>query len=123
VFTAVIFGLFHASVGGVIAVERVLSSMVLGVVLGWICITTRSVIPGMLTHGLVNAFVVGLAYWGDELKRLHWDLENRKHIPVEWLAGAALVAAVGAGLVFLARRAAVSLLQPASPLAAETPPP
>jgi membrane protease YdiL (CAAX protease family) len=122
VFTALVFGLFHASVGGLIATERVLSSMALGIVLGWVCWTTRSVLPGMLLHGVNNSLVVGLAYWGDGLKSLGIDVEGQRHLPAAWLVGAMAAAAVGAGIVFLGRRPAVSPPLPASPLAAEIPP-
>ena len=105
-FTAVVFGLFHASVGGLIATERVLSSMALGIALGWVCWTTRSVIPGMLLHAVSNGVVVSLAYWGDGLKSLGIDVEGQKHLPGEWLAGAAVLAAVGLVLVYLGRRVA-----------------
>ena len=85
-FTALAFGLFHASVGGLIAIERVLSSTVLGLVLGWVCWTTRSVLPGMLLHALNNAFVVSLAYWGDGFKSLGWDAAGQRHLPAAWLS-------------------------------------
>ena len=38
-FSGLIFGLFHASLGGVVALERVLSSTFLGLILGWVCWT------------------------------------------------------------------------------------
>jgi ABC-2 type transport system permease protein/sodium transport system permease protein len=123
IFTAMVFGLFHASVGGLIATERVLSSMALGLALGWVCWTTRSVIPGMLLHATNNSLVVALAYWGDGLKSLGIDVEGQKHLPLEWLAGALVLSAVGAILVYLARHMAASPPLPASPLAVETPPP
>ncbi len=123
-FTALAFGLFHSSVGGLIALERVLSSTMLGIVLGWVCWTTRSVLPGMLLHFLNNAFVVSLVYWGDGFKSLGWDVEGQQHLPAMWLAAAAGAALVGAALVHLSRRlAANSPLLPQSPLAVEIPPP
>ncbi|MEX2173217.1 MAG: ABC transporter permease subunit/CPBP intramembrane protease [Pirellulaceae bacterium] len=122
-FAALAFGLFHASVGGIIAVERVLSSMSLGLVLGWVCWTTRSAIPGMILHALNNAFVVSLAYWGDGFKGLGWDVEGQRHLPATWLALAGAVALVGLALVYLGRRRRLNPPLPAAPLAAETPPP
>jgi membrane protease YdiL (CAAX protease family) len=123
VFTALLFGLFHASVGGLIATERVLSSMALGIGLGWVCWTTRSVIPGMFLHAINNGLVVSLAYWGDGLKSLGIDVDGQRHLPIEWLAGALLTACVGAALVYLGRRIAVNPRLPPSPLAVEIPPP
>jgi len=122
-FTAMVFGLFHASVGGLILTERVLSSMAIGVALGWVCWTTRSVIPGMLLHAAVNGLVVGLGYWGDGLKSLGLDADGQEHLHAQWLAGAAVLGAIGAGLVYLGRRTAATAPLPASPLAIETPPP
>ena len=121
-FTGLAFGLFHANVGGIVAVERVFSSTMLGLVLGWVCWTTRSVLPGMILHALNNAFVVALAYWGDGFKSLGWDAAGQKHLPVMWLAAAAGAALVGSLLVYLGRRPAIIPPLPASPLAAETPP-
>jgi len=122
-FTAMVFGLFHASVGGLILTERVLSSMAIGVALGWVCWTTRSVIPGMLLHTAVNGLVAGLGYWGDGLKSLGLDADGQEHLHAQWLAGAAVLGAIGAGLVYLGRRTAATAPLPASPLAVETPPP
>jgi sodium transport system permease protein len=102
-FTGLIFGLFHASVGGLIAVERVLSSTLLGLVFGWLAWTTRSIIPGMLAHALVNAFVVALAYGGDTLKAWGLDSANLQHLPPAWLAGSSAIAAVGIALAWLGR--------------------
>jgi ABC-2 type transport system permease protein/sodium transport system permease protein len=121
-FTALVFGLFHASVGGIVAVERVLSSTMLGLLLGWVCWTTRSVLPGMILHAQSNAFVVALAYWGDGFKSLGWEADGQTHLPAMWLATAGGTALVGALLVYLGRRPAIIPPLPASPLAAETPP-
>jgi ABC-2 type transport system permease protein/sodium transport system permease protein len=122
VFTGLVFGLFHASVGGIVAVERVLSSTMLGLLLGWVCWATRSVLPGMILHALNNAFVVALAYWGDGFKSLGWDADGQTHLPAMWLAAAASTALLGVLLVYLGRRPAIIPPLPASPLAAETPP-
>jgi ABC-2 type transport system permease protein/sodium transport system permease protein len=122
-FTALAFGLFHASVGGLVALERVLSSTFLGLVLGWVCWTSRSVLPGMIVHALNNALVVSLAYGGDGFKQLGWDVADQRHLPAAWLTAAAAAALVGAALVYLGRQPATIPPLPASPLAAGTPPP
>jgi membrane protease YdiL (CAAX protease family) len=102
--TAVVFGLFHASLGGVIMVERVLSSAALGLVLGWLCWTSKSVVPGMILHALNNGLMLSLAYWGEGLKTLGLDVEDQQHLPLAWLATAAGLTAVGLALVYFGRR-------------------
>lgn len=104
VLTAVVFGLFHASLGGVVMVDRVLPSTMLGIVLGWVCWQTRSVLPGMLLHMLNNGLIVSLAYWEPEVKRLGLDALGRSHVPATWLAGAAVLTAGGLALVYLGRK-------------------
>jgi sodium transport system permease protein len=122
-FSALVFGLFHASVGGLIATERVFSSMALGVALGWVAWITRSVIPGMIVHAINNGFVVSLAYWGDGLKSLGIDALGQRDLPIEWIAAALVAACIGASLVYLGRSVAASPPLAASPLAVETRPP
>lgn len=101
--TAVIFGLFHASVGGIIAIERVLASTLLGVVLGSTCWSTRSIWPGVVLHALNNSLMLLVARYGREIKASGWDLEEHRYLPPALLAVAALVAAAGLWLVWLGR--------------------
>jgi ABC-2 type transport system permease protein/sodium transport system permease protein len=101
--SAAIFGLFHASVGGLIAIERVLSSTLLGVVLGWVCWTSRSVWPGILLHALNNSLMLLVARFGDELKARGWDLAQQRYLPLAVLAIALAGMLAGAALVWLGR--------------------
>ena len=101
--SALLFGLFHTSVGGLIAVERVLSSMMLGLVIGWICWLSRSVLPGMFLHAINNGLLISLAYWGDGLKSLGLDVEGQRHLPALWLVGSAAATVLGLLLVYLGR--------------------
>src|SRR5207244_12748713 len=66
--TSVAFGLFHAAVGGVISIEHILGSTLLGLALGWVCWTSHSVIPGMLLHALSNGIMLGIVYYRVALK-------------------------------------------------------
>jgi ABC-2 type transport system permease protein/sodium transport system permease protein len=102
-FVSVIFGLFHAAVGGVISIERVLSSTFLGAVLGWVAWQTRTVFPGMIAHALHNGLMVSLAYWADGIKSLGLDVVNQRHLPAAWTAGALALSLVGLALVHLGR--------------------
>jgi ABC-2 type transport system permease protein/sodium transport system permease protein len=121
--TAILFGLFHASLGGVIMVERVLSSTALGVVLGYLCWTSRSVLPGMILHALNNGLMLSLAYWGDGLKSLGLDVQDQQHLPPAWIATAAVATAVGLLFAWLGRRADASLSPAAQPIQPLTAPP
>jgi ABC-2 type transport system permease protein/sodium transport system permease protein len=106
--TALAFGLFHASLGGVIMVERVLSSAALGLVLGWLCWSSQSVFPGMILHAINNGLMLSLAYWGDGLKSLGLDIRDQQHLPPSWLAAAVVLTAIGLALSYIGRRPVVS---------------
>jgi ABC-2 type transport system permease protein/sodium transport system permease protein len=103
--TAGLFGLFHASLGGLVALERIPPSTLLGVALGWLCWQTGSVLPGMLLHGLHNAWMLvllrgpwRLAGQGAELSQVQ---------PLAWplVAAAALAAGAALALLMLGKRA------------------
>jgi sodium transport system permease protein len=102
--TALVFGLFHASFGGVIAVERVLSSTLLGVALGWTCWVTRSVYPGMVLHVLNNSLMLSLTYVAPHLQRWGWDMEGQKYLPRNFILATTLVAVFAVILLMLATR-------------------
>jgi len=89
-----IFGLFHASMGGLILVERILSSTLMGIALGWICWRTASVYPGMVLHLLHNSLMVSLAYFCEELQAWGWDIEGQQYLPLPLVAATSASAAV-----------------------------
>ena len=104
--SAAVFGVFHISVGGLVILERVLSSAMLGLLLGWVCYRTGSVWPGIILHVVHNGFVMGLARYKDEIqqlslvKQLGWNPEGATHLPGGLIVIAALIA--GAGITCLA---------------------
>jgi sodium transport system permease protein len=103
VLSATIFGLFHASAGGLVAVERILSSTLLGVALGALCWATRSVFPGMVVHVLHNSLMLSLIYWGSRLKG--WAIEDGHFLPLPLVASTSVVALLaGLGIVWQSRR-------------------
>jgi ABC-2 type transport system permease protein/sodium transport system permease protein len=102
VLTAVLFGLFHVF-SSVLAVERMLPSTLLGLVLGWVRWRTGSVLPGMLLHACHNGFLMTVAYYRDEIMARGWGLQEQSHLPALWLAAAGIATAVGLALVALAR--------------------
>jgi ABC-2 type transport system permease protein/sodium transport system permease protein len=103
--TAAIFGLFHASVFGLIAIERVLSSSLLGAALGWVCWTTRSVLPGIVLHAINNGLMLSVVLWSSELQRWGWDQQNGRYLPLPLVIVTSLVAAAA---ILLLKRAGQS---------------
>ena len=102
--TAVLFGLFHVFVSGSLGGVRLLPSTCLGVVLGWVCWRTRSVLPGMLLHSVHNGFLVLVARYQDELLKAGIGVTEEQHLPLLWLAMAAVGIAAGLLLVWLGGR-------------------
>jgi ABC-2 type transport system permease protein/sodium transport system permease protein len=56
--SAMLFGLFHLVVTDAFALDRLLPSTLLGLVLGWVCWQSGSVLPGMLLHACHNSVLV-----------------------------------------------------------------
>jgi ABC-2 type transport system permease protein/sodium transport system permease protein len=100
--TAGLFGLFHASLGGLVALERIPPSTLLGLALGWLCWKTGSVLPSMLLHGLHNAWMVGLLSGSWRLLGQGPELSQAQLLAWPLVAGSALLAA--AALTLLAPR-------------------
>jgi ABC-2 type transport system permease protein/sodium transport system permease protein len=106
--SAALFGIFHLSVGGLAVLERVISSAMLGVVLGWVCWRSGSVWPGIALHLTHNGLLMAMARWRDEVRKLGFDSESEAHLPATILLVAAVLAATGLALVFLGKRRKVS---------------
>jgi sodium transport system permease protein len=85
--SAVLFGLFHF-----VPFDRLIPSTLLGLILGWVCWRTGSVLPAMLLHACYNALFMLLA-----INRAGG--EGDAHLPAEWLAAGLAGVAVGAFLI------------------------
>jgi ABC-2 type transport system permease protein/sodium transport system permease protein len=107
--TGLIFGLFHATIGGLIAVERIVSSTLLGLALGWICWQTRSVIPGIVLHVLHNGFMLSLVYFAPRLQAWGWDNEQQRYLPPALPVIATALAGAILTLLAWARRPGASI--------------
>jgi ABC-2 type transport system permease protein/sodium transport system permease protein len=112
VLSAVLFGLFHVVVRDSLAVERLVPSTLLGLVLGWVRLRSGSVLPGVLLHGCHNALLLLLVFYQDGLAEA--DFLNlggwlsaeagTGHLPLVVLLAGAVIAAAGAALVWLSRQ-------------------
>jgi ABC-2 type transport system permease protein/sodium transport system permease protein len=100
--SALLFGLFHLVADG-FAVDRWLISTLLGLVLGWLCLRSGSVLPGMLLHACHNGVLAALPYYQRDLGLTEAEVAAGL-LPVPWLLAAAAGVAVGLGLLVLARR-------------------
>ncbi|MGE0759134.1 MAG: ABC transporter permease subunit/CPBP intramembrane protease [Pirellulaceae bacterium] len=102
--SAALFGVFHLVATDALAVERLLPSTLLGVVLGWVCYRTGSVLPGMLLHAVHNGFLVLLFFYRKRLEAAGWGIEETSHLPWTWLAAAGGGAAIGWAVLYLGTR-------------------
>ena len=58
----------------------------------------------MVLHALNNGLMLSLAYWGDSLKTLGFDLQDQQHLPLAWLLGAVVLTGIGLVLTYWGRR-------------------
>jgi sodium transport system permease protein len=94
--SAVLFGLFHLLVLDSLAIERFLPTMLLGLLLAWMAYTTGSIWPGVAMHVTHNTLLTLMGYYEPALQERGWAPAADDHLPLNLLAGAAALAAVGA---------------------------
>jgi ABC-2 type transport system permease protein/sodium transport system permease protein len=97
-----LFAAFHVIVDVSLTLERFPATFLLGLALGWIRITSRSVLPGMAMHVVSNGLLLSLSNLQPMLQKLGLDLavKNETHLPAGFLAGASVVALLGVFLVW-----------------------
>ena len=105
VISAALFGVFHVLTTSVLGTERLLPSTFLGLVLGWVCWRSRSVLPGILLHACHNGLLLMVLYYQEELVARGWGIAERSHMPASWLAVSSVVAVIGLALVWFSARA------------------
>ena len=100
--SAVIFGLFHVINGSVLTLERFLPTTLLGFFLGWVCIKTGSLYPGILLHAGHNALMFSLPYLENVFRRFGLDkIENG--LPPSWIATAVVIVCIASTLLAIGR--------------------
>ncbi|MGQ0634492.1 MAG: ABC transporter permease subunit/CPBP intramembrane protease [Planctomycetaceae bacterium] len=102
--SAAAFGLFHAVIPNPLASERLLSSTLIGLVLGWVRWRSGSVLPGMVLHLCHNALLVLLGHYQPELASRGIGVTDGDHLPPLWTILGGLTAAAGLGLVWWSGR-------------------
>jgi ABC-2 type transport system permease protein/sodium transport system permease protein len=104
VLSALAFGLFHGISPNPLAAERVLSSTLVGLLLGWVRWRSGTVLPGMLLHAVNNALLILLVYYEPQLSAAGFGVSREQHLPAAWIAAGALGVCAGMALMFLATR-------------------
>ena len=94
VFSAVVFGLFHVLSNSVIALDRLLPTTLVGLVLGYLAWKSDSILPGVILHSLHNAAVVFLGYYQPQLQKLSWFPGESESLPWTWLLAAGFLVSI-----------------------------
>ncbi len=102
--TGVMFGVFHLITASGIGVGRVLPTTIMGIILGWVCFRTGSVLPGMILHGIHNAMTLSVSYLRDDLIEWGWITADQQNVPVAILGGGMVLTVFGASLLLLRSR-------------------
>jgi sodium transport system permease protein len=106
--SAAIFGLFHAIVPNPLASERLLSSTLTGLVLGWVRWRTGSVLPGTVLHLCHNGLLMLLTYYEPQLAARGIGVTDSTHLPGPWLAGGAVALVAGVLVILIVSRPRVT---------------
>ena len=83
---------------------RFFPSTFMGVVLGWVCLRSGSVLPGMLLHVCHNGLLISIAYYQADLERLQIGIEETQHLPALWILAAVTVGALAVAMIAWATR-------------------
>lgn len=102
--SATCFGLLHIVTSGVLTPERFLPSTFLGIVLGWVCVRSGSVFPGMVLHACHNGVLLTISHYQEWLEARGIGVEEQTHLPAGWLIAAAIVVGIGMSLLIFAVR-------------------
>jgi ABC-2 type transport system permease protein/sodium transport system permease protein len=100
VVSALTFGLFHAIVPNPLASERLVSSALTGLVLGWVRWRTGSILPGTVLHVCHNGLLMLLTYYEPQLAARGIGVTDSTHLPGPWLAGGAVALVGGVVMIF-----------------------
>ncbi len=92
--SALAFGAFHTLSGSAVALDRLIPTISVGILLGWLAVQCKSTLPGMVLHAIHNGSVAFLAYYQPALSRLPWFPQEDQPVPIYWTAIATGVVSV-----------------------------
>jgi membrane protease YdiL (CAAX protease family) len=93
--TGLLFGLSHVVLGGALGLERLVPSLLLGLVLSAVCWQSGSLWPSLTQHVLHNAVLLGVGLYAPG---------STREIPWYWLAGGSVGTLFGALLLWQGRK-------------------
>lgn len=83
--SAAFFGLFHVLSSSTIALDRFLPTAMIGIILGYLCYKSGSILPGVMLHAIHNAIVAFLAYYQPKLSQFAWFIGENDSVPLSWV--------------------------------------
>jgi ABC-2 type transport system permease protein/sodium transport system permease protein len=99
--SAFLFALYHLVVTDIFALERLLPSFVMGLVLGWVCLQSGSVVPGMLLHTLHDGILAYLAF-DPTVSPAGRNLVRPEYLGIGWLVAGGVGCALGVAFLIWA---------------------
>ena len=93
--SSILFGLFHVLVREKLLVERLLPSTLMGLLLGWVCVRTGSLFPGILLHFIHNGLLVSISAFEQQIQAWGIGISEQQHLPAGLLLGALLPVGIG----------------------------
>lgn len=104
------FGVFHFIVESSVAPLRFVVTSTMGFVLAWVCLKSRSLLPGILLHSINNALLTSLALLREQLAT-RVDLQSPSSLKIVGVLAVALFLVV-AGYLLLTRTTRQSRVKP-----------
>jgi len=104
IIAAVLFALFHLVTPGLMTTERLLPSLVMGLVLGWVAYRSGSVFPSVIIHAVHNGLFLAMSptYQSSGTPTAESILELK--LPTQWVIGAMVGIAFGLLITVVAPR-------------------
>ncbi len=102
--SAIAFGAFHTLSGSVVAFDRLLPTVVMGGVLGWIAWRTGSIWPGLLLHMLHNGTISLLARTVSTGSAPRWLPNPNEPFPAAWTLASMAIAVLLLAIITLSTR-------------------
>ena len=96
--SALVFGGFHTINNSVVAIDRLIPTTLVGIVLGYLAYKSNSILPGVILHAVHNACVSYLAYFQQQLVEQPWFPQDEK-LPLTWVGAAVLVAVASLAVI------------------------